>query len=225
MHIFYANRGTFTIVFTNSRFDLSWRSQNPEVARESWRKVKKMLGLQELNTAYLTQTHSNIIRKVKKPGYQGPGDGLYSFQKEIALTVLTADCLPVVLTDPQTGFCAVLHCGWKPLAKGILNNLPKIFQRHNINPNNISAFLGPCIDQCCYQVGSEFLKIFPERFFITKDSRLYFSLKQFVTEQLVKMGIKSITRVELCTCCSSLYFSYRGERCTQRQATFVIKRC
>ncbi|BAT71085.1 conserved hypothetical protein [Thermosulfidibacter takaii ABI70S6] len=222
-YIFKPFKGRYTVLFTDATLNLSWKLQNQEDAARNWQQIKKIVGTASLHTAYLTQIHSPIIRKVTTPGYQGPGDGLYTFKSNIALFVLTADCLPVILVEPETGFTCVLHCGWKPLAKGILSQLHKIIQEEKVPTSRIKAYLGPCIDACCYSVGNEFKNFFPTEFLLTRGPKLHFSLKEFVIRELIKIGVKNITNVVQCTECNSHYFSFRRDKTTQRQTGLVIK--
>ncbi len=214
----------FYVVFTDASSDLSWKSTNTEKAFESWKKLRKSLELEKLKVAYLAQIHSNIIRKVERAGFQGPGDGLYTFKPNIGLVVFTADCIPLALVHKKRGFISILHCGWRPLAKGIIERLNDILKEHSISPEECQAFLGPCIGECCYTVGEDLKLVFPEYAFITDSGKLKMSLQRITIQELTKIGVRKIEAFDMCTYCSDNFFSYRRDRTKKRQIGLIIKK-
>ena len=214
----------FYIALTDASLNLSWKSTDTEKAIEAWKRFKKSLGLEKLEIAYLAQIHSSIIRKVDRAGFQGPGDGLYTFKPNIGLVVFTADCMPLVVVHEKKGFISILHCGWRPLAKGIIERLNDVLKEHSISPEECRAFLGPCIGECCYTVGENLKLVFPEYSFITEGGRLKMSLKKIATQKLTKIGVREIEEFDMCTYCSGNFFSYRKDRTKKRQIGFIIKK-
>jgi len=113
----------------------------------------------------------------------------------------------------------LLHAGWKGLANGIVkNHLLK-----EIKP--FSAFIGPCIRSCCFEVTEEFQNYsLNPFFFIRKEKKIYFNLVEEAKLQLQEyLKINQIEDSEKCTCCSDEYNSYRRNKTKQRNFNIFIK--
>ncbi len=78
-------------------------------------------------------------------------DALTSRQSGIGLAIMTADCVPIVLSQPATGQIAAIHAGWQGLACGVIKATATRFD----NQSPIKAWIGVCISQAHYEVGSE----------------------------------------------------------------------
>ena len=77
-------------------------------------------------------------------------DALWTLEPGIALAVLTADCVPILLADPDRGLIGVVHAGWRGLAAGVVGRAVE-----EMAPSSPSAFIGPSIGPCCYEVGED----------------------------------------------------------------------
>ena len=89
-------------------------------------------------------------------------DGLVCLSGGIFLAVTVADCLPVFLLDTENEFYSALHSGWK--GTGIVLNALEIMQNAGSRPQAIAAVLGPCIQNCCYNVDEKRAKSFEAEF-------------------------------------------------------------
>lgn len=87
-------------------------------------------------------------------------DGSYTQQKNLICAVKTADCLPVFITNKQGNFVAILHCGWRGLAKGIIANFFKQINHLNLNCQDLLFLLGPAIGPDVFEVGEDVLEQF-----------------------------------------------------------------
>jgi purine-nucleoside/S-methyl-5'-thioadenosine phosphorylase / adenosine deaminase len=130
-----------------------------------------------------------------------------------AALVFVADCLPVALAGP--GGAAILHCGWRGLAAGIVARGAEAI-------GATDAAIGPGIGACCYEVGDEVLGAFaglgPG---IASGRKL--DLAEIAGRLLERAGVRRVEVAGLCTCCEEgLFFSHRrdGGR-TGRQAGLV----
>lgn len=123
--------------------------------------------------------------------------------------VYTADCLPVAVAGP--GGVAMLHCGWRSLAGGIV-------ARGAETVGATHAAIGPGIGPCCYEVGSEVLDAFAcLEDGIAKGRML--DLPEVARQLLAHAGVESIESADLCTCCEpGLFFSHRRDGGSGRQA-------
>jgi YfiH family protein len=142
-------------------------------------------------------------------------DGHLTDAAEAALLVLVADCLPVALSG--NGRVAMLHCGWRGLAAGILE---RAVERFGSPP---AAAIGPGIGRCCYEVGEEVLAAFADLPGVA-DGRML-DLRAVVARRLERAGLKHFEQVDLCTSCHpELFFSHRRDGPeTGRQAGVVVR--
>src|SRR5438270_4167422 len=140
-------------------------------------------------------------------------DGHITDEPDLALLVLVADCLPVALAGG--GRVAMLHCGWRGLAAGILERAVDRFDRPP------AAVIGPGIESCCYEVGDEVLAAFKDLPGVA-DGRML-NLREVASRKLRAAGGREQQHVAGCTCCSAeLYFSHRRDGPdTGRQAGLV----
>lgn len=83
-------------------------------------------------------------------------DAMITDKKDIVLTAVFADCPPVVLHDPVNEVAALVHCGWKSIIAGALENtINKMTSMYNCNPENIGAYIGPGICFECFEIKSD----------------------------------------------------------------------
>ncbi len=214
----------FKLLFTDKTLSLSWKKDNPSKVKENWQRVKTLLNLNHLKIAYLSQIHGNNIKTVNNYGFQGWGDGLITFKNNVALVVFVADCIPLIFYEKESGLLGALHCGWRSLASGIIENLFKKLKSLKIEIKNIKFYLGPCINACCYQVGRDMKDYFEEYedFFTIRNDNIFCDLKGIAKEKLKNIGAKTIYDISICTRCSNHYFSHRkGDR--ERQVGLIIK--
>ena len=126
------------------------------------------------------------------------------------MLVLVADCLPVALAGG--GRVAMVHCGWRGLAGGILE---RALGRFEAPP---AAAIGPGIGPCCYEVGEEVLDAFSGLDGVAEGRML--DLRAIARSKLEAAGVRQIEQVDLCTSCrKDLFFSHRRDAgVTGRQA-------
>lgn len=112
------------------------------------------------------QIHSDIIHVVRSADQeQLTGDGLITDRPGIALAILTADCLPVLLVDRRQRVVGAFHAGWRGTQRRIVEKGLGIM-RHEFGsrPEDVSAAIGPGIQECCYEVGEELQEQFESQF-------------------------------------------------------------
>lgn len=146
-----------------------------------------------------------------EPGSPLPeADGHVATEPGLAPLLFVADCLPVALSGP--GGVAILHCGWRPLAAGII-------AKGAAAVGATDAAIGPGIGPCCYEVGPEVLAEFAGLGEGIATGRML-DLSEVATRLLRGTGVERIESAGLCTCCEKeLFFSHRrDEGRTGRQA-------
>jgi|UniRef100_A0A7C4XUV0 copper oxidase (laccase) domain-containing protein len=159
-------------------------------------RVGPELFLGRFKPIFLKQIHSSIIIDVDKE-FSDTGDGLItSGDKPIGVKV--ADCLPVYLFNKDK--IAILHCGWRSIAGGILGNVRKIMKDYQY-------VLGACIGPCCYEIKDDVASIFDKKFpggLIKEKGRIFLDLKKTVFQELG--ADKIVADLNYCTCCNTDYF-------------------
>lgn len=183
------------------------------------------------------QTHSANITVIKHNSEQGwnsledaieDSDALISNQKNIMLTVLTADCVPIILFDPIQQVIATIHAGWKGTKQAIaFKTIKKMQEQFTCNPKNILAGIAPSIGKCCYEVDWNVTQHFEhiENAYDTKGKKQMLDLPYINQLQLIDAGIlnKNIEMSNICTACEvDDYFSYRKEEgCSGRFMSMI----
>jgi YfiH family protein len=179
---------------------------------ENRRILARGLGLDPGRVAMGWQVHGTDLLEWDAPpfdgGYARPGaelqqvDGHTTGVSGLGVLVLVADCLPVALMAP--GRAAMVHCGWRGLAGGILERALATFDE------TPAAAIGPGIGRCCYEVGDEVLARFAAYEGVA-DGRML-DLRAVVRRKLEDGGVRSVEDVDLCTSCRpDLFFSHRRD--------------
>ncbi|MDD5310260.1 MAG: peptidoglycan editing factor PgeF [Candidatus Omnitrophica bacterium] len=167
----------------------------------------------------LQQVHGGKVVKIDaRTALSGeiPGaDGAITDVKGITLSVRTADCLPMLLYDPEHNAIGVAHAGWKSTKEKIAKNVVEAMRsEYRSAPAKLFAGMGPALRQCCYEVNSEFLVHFPDSV-VKMAHKHYFDLVGENAEQLIAAGIsaKNIFDCGICTACKNgEFFSFRKEK-------------
>jgi YfiH family protein len=143
-------------------------------------------------------------------------DALVTDRPGLLLGVLTADCGPVLLADPEAGVIGAAHAGWKGALTGVLGEVVAAMVRLGARGERITAALGPCIGPRSYEVGPEFLERFvahdPDfgRHFDERPGRPHFNLRSFIGERLQAAGVGRVELLDHDTCAEDeLFFSFR----------------
>jgi polyphenol oxidase len=112
------------------------------------------------------QIHSDIIHRVDSPPASPlAGDGLITATPGLLLGMQTADCVPIILADPKHRAIGVFHAGWRGTVKRIVEKGVGEMRRHfGSSPRDLKAAIGPCIHECCYEVGEEVRAKFESQF-------------------------------------------------------------
>ncbi|MGF1727884.1 peptidoglycan editing factor PgeF [Photobacterium nomapromontoriensis] len=176
--------------------------------------------------AWLNQIHSTTVIALDKPLLSVPdADGSYTCQPGLACTVMTADCLPVILCDRAGTQVAAVHAGWRGLANGIIEAALALF---SVPASDILAWLGPAIGPSAFEVGSDvrdqFIAYQPEaqRAFQAYGDKWLADLYRLATQRLNASGVDQVFGGEYCTYNEpERFFSYRRDGVTGRQATLI----
>lgn len=186
--------------------------------------------------AWAEQIHSARVLEahpVPGGGSWGEGDALVTDRAGLALSVVTADCVPVLLAscDPG-GPIAALHAGWRGIAAGIVARvLERLEARLEVPAPSLVAWIGPAIGPCCYEVGEDVAERVVR--VSTEDvvrrppepgrGRPHLDLGGAVRLQLVAAGVGGVRSVERCTRChpGELWSYRRDGEAAGRNLSFV----
>ena len=171
---------------------------------------------------WLRQVHGKEVVTVHGPG-DGAGskaDASVTADAGSVLAVLAADCAPVALASPE-GVIAVVHAGWRGLAGGVLQRAVEAVR--GLGATDLSAALGPCIHAECYEFGAAELDAVAAALgdgvrSKTARGRPALDVPASVRAALAIAGVDGLLDVDVCTACSTDYFSWRARGDTGRQA-------
>lgn len=190
--------------------------------------VLARIGEPDLPVAWAKQVHSATVLPAGAPGECGPGDALTTDRPGLALSIVTADCVPVLLAGPPGDpRIAAVHAGWRGIAARIL---PATLETLG-NPAGWTAWIGPTIGPCCYEVGEEVAlpvaaASTPEAVLPRPGARPHLDLLRAATHQLQAGGVTNVQSLALCTRCETeLLSSYRREgKGAGRNLAFIWRR-
>ena len=170
--------------------------------RKNLKIVSKKIGCSQKKLILLNQTHSskfNIIKQNHKFDKKRiKADALITNVKNVAISVLSADCAPILFYDSKKKIIGAVHAGWRGAYKKILSKIIKHLLKKGSSVNNLHFVVGPSIAQKNYEVGAEFNKKFLDqniknkKYFKNVKKRFFFSLNDYIKGQLQDLRIKNI---------------------------------
>ncbi len=199
--------------------NLSFSREGYENVVENYRRVTDAVGIDMGAMALTCQEHTDIVRVIDE-GYKNCGfyisdsavDGYVTAEKNIALCVFVADCVPVLLADPKKQVVSAVHSGWRGTRAKITQNAIKLMcDKFGSHEKDIIAAIGPCINACCYEVGRDVYDEFgaPE-FFTPRGDKFMLDLVGANISVLKEAGLTQIDASYECTMCKhDLYYSHR----------------
>ena len=182
--------------------------------------VSKKIGCRKELLITLNQKHTNEVvhfENEKSVKNKLVGDAIVSEVKNIGISILAADCAPILFYDPIKKIIGCAHSGWKGALNGIIRNTIKKFNKLNSNNNDLIAVVGPCIDKENYKVKNDFFNKFvhhdeKNEIFFKKnnDGKYNFDLRAYINEELQNLNIKNIDNIEMDTFArKEFFYSYR----------------
>lgn len=179
---------------------------------------------------WLEQTHTNRCVVIEEEADR-LADAAVTRKANTVLAIMTADCLPIVLTNQNGTEVGAIHAGWRGLANGIIEST--LNQMHS-KASELLAWIGPAICQHCYETGDEVRSVFTHQYPFTQScfqhqqQRLYANLPKIAEMVLKHHGVKQVYQSKECTFEAksesnnrNKYYSYRHEKQTGRIATLI----
>lgn len=194
------------------------------------------LGYKAVNLTCAQQVHGCSTARVNKDSV-GAGsfayeeaiagiDALLTIEQQAPLAIFIADCVPVILVEPERRVVAVVHAGWRgTLARIAAAAVEKIKTEFGVAADKLLAYLGPAIRACSYRVDDRLHQRFRQSFPQVVGDELALDLSMVNNYQLLAAGLKveNVFDLGLCTFCrQDLFYSYRREQITGRQAAIAM---
>lgn len=201
--------------------------------------LAQMLDIKSSSFCWLNQVHGTNIVKANQElstlDMPPEADAAFTNQTNIVCTVMTADCLPVLLCDTEGTIVAAIHAGWRSLAGGIISLTLKEFP----DPSKVLAWLGPAISPRAFEVGAEVRQQFIDRNASNQKAfhpstlikkQLKGSQEKWMADlyrlariELEENGILHISGGEHCTYAETdLFYSYRRDGATSGRMASII---
>ena len=202
-------------------------------------KIIQKTNQSSLSLFFLKQTHSaDVCILQETPNdhsfFQMQGDAIITTKKNIGIGVITADCIPLFLFDPENKVIAVIHAGWRGLSKKIITEtLTQMNSHYKTNLTKLQVYIGPAAGVCCYEVQQDFLENFPTDVFKKKiteihHNKIFFNAKKMCLSELIenKIALQNIdAHACICTICNPQFCSFRREKENAgRQASIIFLR-
>lgn len=191
-------------------------------------RLSEALGRASAAVAMGWQVHGADVQVHHEPpakgrqGFGSPGDDLARVDAQVTDSpdvtplVLVADCAPVALSAP--GAVAMVHCGWRGVAAGIVERALTALRRVTEGP--VEAAIGPAIGACCYEVGPEVSDVFVRNGHADALTGRMLDLPHVVRCELEALEVSGVAVAGICVSCHpELFFSHRRDGgVTGRQA-------
>jgi polyphenol oxidase len=218
---------------------LSWGNQPDQVAANR-RRLLAALGGDHLYLA--RQVHGAEVVRVGEgdsPGTVGAAraDAIVTDRPGAAIGVFVADCVPVLLADPDTGACAAVHAGWRGVVAQVVSAaVRQMGAAYGTRAASLRAALGPAIGRCCFEVGPEVVTAFAgipglelsEVVNQQPGARPYIDLRRTLLRELAALGVPAaqIDEGVECTRCDpqGRFFSFRREGRVGQQLAVIMRR-
>ena len=214
----------------------SWIGDDPDAVASNWRRWHALNPT--LRPAILSQVHRAEVLRVRRgdailDGHRPPADGLLTTEAGIALSIFSADCVPILLFDATAHAVAALHSGWRGTLANIAGAGLAALTGVGARSDRIQAAIGPAIGPCCFEIDADLAEEFARRMPAAADftqlgrlGKAYLDLRGIVRWQLEAAGLNrdAIRTLGPCTRCHPAeYFSRRaaGGAMTGLQMSFI----
>lgn len=198
---------------------------DPDAVAANRRRLATGIGLSETSVIWMRQVHGTSVAVVVEPRADEVADvdAMVTDQPNLALAVLSADCVPVLLADPAAGVVGVAHAGRVGAAAGVVPAAVAAMTRLGADAERIEALLGPAVCGSCYEVPAEMRaqvhKVLPDSACATRAGTPGLNLRSGLQRQLRELGIGRIDVDPRCTVEEVSLYSHRRDGRTGRLAS------
>jgi hypothetical protein len=197
---------------------------------EAWGAVAASLGVTRDRLLLIRQVHGTAVA-IARQGSHGTWDRpeadiIITDAPDVAIGVRVADCAPVLLFDRRHGAAGAVHAGWRgTAAQAVISGVRALQQTFNSQPSNLVAAIGPCLGECCGEVGPDVIEAFRsggadrasiDRWFRPgRGDRSLLDLARANRDQLIRAGVPSDAIFDSGLCTKTHHarlHSYRADR-------------
>jgi YfiH family protein len=208
-----------------------------ERVEENFRRLARAAAIPASSFVTASQVHGDRVVEVTKPTPgelpappRGEADALWTDRPGVAVAVKTADCVPILIADPDTGRVAAVHSGWRGTELRIAARAVEALAAAGSRPERLVAAIGPAIQACCYEVseelGDRFARTLGHDVVSRASPKPHLDLSRAVRKTLEQSGVPGdhIDVLPHCTACSAArFFSHRRDRgVSGRHLSFVV---
>lgn len=210
--------------YASMNLGVTWGDE-PEAVQENLRRLAQAAGFAPEQLVRVRQVHGATILAAHEVDATSEADAIWRHREhpgQHVVGVMTADCVPLLLVDRRARVCAAVHSGWRGTVAGIgAQTVALLHDQAGIDPADLLAAIGPCIEVDAFEVGPEVAEQFDPAFVLRRpDRKPHVDLVAAVRAQLEHAGVprQQIERVGACTHANpDLHFSYRREGGQQGQ--------
>lgn len=196
----------------------------PEVLRPAWELRPDKRQVHGTRSVHITDEQQGA----------GDADAFYTSASGIPVSVITADCVPLLMARRDGGMVAALHAGWRGLYAGIIGRYWSELRERGERPSDWVAAIGPTICAPCYEVSEELAADFTRHYPALPVAAIlpthrHLDLRAVAQHELELAGLEQFEHVGGCTCCARgadgalVFRSYRrGDRNSQQHAGLLI---
>lgn len=189
-------------------------------------RLAQAVDLAPVALTWMTQVHGPEVRTVASPAAEPPTcDALVTGTPGVALAVLAADCVPVLLADPDAGVVGAAHAGRAGVARHVVSATVGAMLELGAQADRIDVLLGPAICGHCYSVPIELAEqveaLAPGGASRTLQGQPALDLRAALVAELTRLGVTQVVVDPRCTAEDHDLFSYRRDGVTGRQAGLI----
>lgn len=160
-------------LFTTEPWTLGRRQA--ESRNDGWREVAAAVCVDDEKLIRVHQVHGNDVAVASNVTSLTSADIIVNADPSFAIAVQSADCVPLLLADPDTGAVAVAHAGWRGMVCRVPSKaVAAMASLFGSRPASLRAAIGPSVGACCYEVGPDVRDAFSDAAFDGKDVERWF---------------------------------------------------
>lgn len=212
-------------LYTKRPYDFNIKINSNEFIEEEYDEILKLFNYDFKYIKGANQTHSSNVKVVSADNLYDDFDdcdGLLTNLKGIALITKTADCQSILLYDDKHEVIGNVHSGWRgTLNTIVLNAIDLMEKTYGTKKEDIKVFICPSIMKCCFEVDSDVMNLFKEKFINIdniisekdENGKYFIDTLKINKQLLLNYGLKeqNIFISNICTKCNSdIFHSYRA---------------
>ncbi len=198
-----------------------------ETVSANRRRLAAGLGMEVGSLAWMNQVHGDQVTVIgSAPPVDPPAsDAQVTATLGVALVVMVADCVPVLLADPEARVVGAAHAGREGVRRNVVARTVEAMVSLGASPIGIDVLLGPAICGSCYEVSQELVDqveaVAPGGAGRSRTGAPSLDLRDALAGQLAGLGVQRVVSDPRCTAEDPMLFSYRRDGVTGRQAGVI----